>query len=208
MGSPLMPLGLPPAALPHQPRWRQRRSYIPLPTLLLYTTMYHDTYGSTIGRKGYAPLLALLIALSLPLGCGARKATTEGIHERQSDSLLSQHSAHTTAQTVSESEEELLGLYPLILPPALESDSSARASLLPLLYHHRRTTHREGIQSSLREDSVIGHHKASTHTQLKTLSKGSAGSFFARVKSFLWGILFTALTLTGLVGYIYWRRHR
>ena len=172
MGPPLMPLGLPPAALPHQPRWRQRRSYIPLPTLLLYTTMYHDTYGSTIGRKGYAPQLALLIALSLPL------------------------------------EEELLGLYPLILPPALESDSSARASLLPLLYHHRRTTRREGMQSSLREDSVIGHHKASTHTQLKTLSKGSAGSFFARVKSFLWGILFTALTLTGLVGYIYWRRHR
>ena len=64
------------------------------------------------------------------------------------------------------------------------------------------------MQSSLREDSVIGHHKASTHTQLKTLSKGGSGSFFARVKSFLWGILFTALTLTGLVGYIYWRRRR
>ena len=57
--------------------------------------MYHDTYGSTIGRKGYAPQLALLIALSLPLGCGARKATTEGLHERQSDSLLSQHPAPT-----------------------------------------------------------------------------------------------------------------
>ena len=64
------------------------------------------------------------------------------------------------------------------------------------------------MQSSLREDSVTRHHKASTYTQLKTLSKGSSGSFFARVKSFLWGILFTALTLTGLVGYIYWRRHR
>ena len=48
----------------------------------------------------------------------------------------------------------------------------------------------------------------STLSQLKTLRRGSDVGFFACVKTFLWGVLFTALTLAGLVGYSYWRRRR
>nr|WP_314686769.1 hypothetical protein [uncultured Porphyromonas sp.] len=170
--------------------------------------MYHDTFGSAVGCMGCVPRLALLVTLCLPLGCGAPRVTTEGTHTRRSDSLLSRHAAHTTMQTQSETEEEFLGLYPLPHPTTLQGDSSAPTKLLPLLYYHRRTTRQEGMQSSLRDDSVTRKYETSTHTQLKTLRRGSAVGFFARVKTFLWGILFTALTLAGLVGYSYWRRRR
>lgn len=170
--------------------------------------MYHDTFGSAVGCMGCVPRLALLVTLCLPLGCGALRVTTEGTHTRRSDSLLSRHAAHTTMQTQSETEEEFLGLYPLPLPTTLQGDSSAPTKLLPLLYYHRRTTRQEGMQSSLRDDSVTRRHETSTHTQLKTLRRGSTVGFFARVKTFVWGILFTTLTLAGLVGYSYWRRRR
>ena len=64
------------------------------------------------------------------------------------------------------------------------------------------------MQSSLRDDSVMRRYETSTHTQLKTLRRGSDVGFFACVKTFLWGVLFTALTLAELVGYSYWRRRR
>lgn len=170
--------------------------------------MYHDTFGSAVGCMGCVPRLALLVTLCLPLGCGAPRVTTEGTHTRHSDSLLSRHAVHTTMQTQSETEEEFLGLYPLPHPTTLQGDSSTPTKLLPLLYYHRRMTRQEGMQSSLRDDSVMRRYETSTHTQLKTLRRGSAVGFFTRVKTFLWGILFTALTLTGLVGYSYWRRRR
>ena len=55
---------------------------------------------------GCAPQLALLLILTLPLGCAAKRVYEEGQTSLKRDSLVSLHTQSHQAQENEESEEE------------------------------------------------------------------------------------------------------
>ena len=169
--------------------------------------MYTGLQPSLRGRMGCAPQLALLIALTLPLGCATKRVYEEAQASLKRDSLLSLHIQSHQAQDNEESEEEYLTFLPLPSGLSPDRDSLSHHTIPPFVYHRVLRKHQTQHQALQRRDTLVSQLDKGLKSQ-STHSSSSGVGLLTRLRYLLYGFCAAVLALVGYLGYQYRRRHR
>ena len=157
---------------------------------------------------GCAPQLALLITLTLPLGCATKRVYEEGQTSIKRDSLLTLASHSYQALDNELSEEEYLTLLPVPTELSSRLDSLSLHAIPPFVYHRILRKHQAKHQAMQRSDtSVIRIDKGLKSQSTHKVSSSGIG-LFTRLRYLLYGFFSAVLALVGYLGYQYRRRQR
>ena len=170
--------------------------------------MYTGLQPSLRGRMGCAPQLALLLILTLPLGCAAKRVYEEGQTSLKRDSLVSLHTQSHQTQENEESEEEYLSFLPLPSGSSPHRDSLSHHAIPPFIYHRVLRKHQTQHQAQQRTDSLMSRLDKGLKAQSAHRASTSGIGLFTRLRYLLYGFITAILTLMGYLGYQYWRRQR
>lgn len=157
---------------------------------------------------GCAPQLALLIALTLPLGCAAKRVYEEGQTSIKRDSLLTLASHSHQALDNELSEEEYLTLLPVPAELSSRLDSLSLHSITPFVYHRILRKHQSQHQALQRRDTLVSRLDKGLKSQSTSKVSSSGIGLFSRLRYLLYGFFTAVLTLVGYLGYQYRRRQR